>query len=121
MKKLLITTLTFMMIGGTVTKAETNFKPHKECFAMAVLVKVENNGEYNYNVYYDALGNKIDLTKETIYFNDDNERVYFPYDGYKFHENYHLEQELGEYIDEFETVPSAISRQLVRDGENNGN
>lgn len=110
-----------MMIGGTVTKAETNFKPHKECFAMSVLVKVENNGEYNYNVYYDAIGNKIDLTKETIYFNDDNERVYFPYDGYKFHENYHLEQELGEYIDEFETVPSAISRQLVRDGENNGN
>lgn len=121
MKKLLIATLTMMMIGGTVTKAETNFKPHKECFAMPVLVKVENNVEYDYNVYYDALGNKIDLTKETIYFNDDNERVYFPYDGYKFHENYHLEQELGEYIDEFETVPSAISRQLVRDGENNGN
>lgn len=121
MKKLLIATLTMMMIGGTVTKAETNFKPHKECFAMPVLVKVENNGDYDYNVYYDALGNKIDLTKETIYFNDDNERVYFPYDGYKFHENYHLEQELGEYIDEFETVPSAISRQLVRDGENNGN
>ena len=108
MKKLLIATLT-MMIGGSTVKAETNFKPHKECFAMPVLVKVENNGEYDYNVYYDSLGNKIDLTKETIYFNDDDERVYFPYDGYKFHENYHLEQDL--------TAPSAITRQLVKDGE----
>ena len=46
MKKLLIATLTMMMIGGTTVKAETNFKPHKECFAMPVLVKVENNGAY---------------------------------------------------------------------------
>lgn len=118
MKKLLIATLTMMMIGGTTAKAETNFKAHKQCFAMPVMVKVENNGEYDYNVYYDTLGNKIDLSKETIYFNDDNERVYFPYDGYKFHENYHLEQELGEYINEYETVPSAITRQLVKDREN---
>lgn len=117
MKKLLITTLTMVMLGGTIVKAETNFKPHKECFAMPVLVKVENNGEYDYNVYYDTLGNKIDLTKETIYFNDDDERVYFPYDGYKFHENYHLEQNLTSYINEHETVPSAITRQLVKDGE----
>lgn len=118
MKKLLIATLTMMMIGGASVKAETNFKPHKECFAIPVLVKVENNGVYDYNVYYDTLGNKIDLTKETIYFNDNNERIYFPYDGYKFHENYHLEQELGVYIDEFETAPSAITRQLLKDGEN---
>ena len=72
MKKLLITTLTMMMIGGTTVKAETNFKPHKECFVMPVLVKVENNGEY-------------------------------------------------EYIDEFETAPSAITRHFVKDGENNEN
>lgn len=117
MKKLLIATLTMIMFGGTTVKAETNFRPCKECFAMPVFVKVENNGEYNYNVYYDSLGNKIDLTKETIYFNDNDERVYFPYDGYKFHENYHLEQDLGEYIDENETVPSAIIRGLVKDGE----
>ena len=104
MKKLLIATLTMVMLGGTTVKAETNFKPHKECFAMPVLVKVENNGEYDYNVYYDTLGNKIDLTKETIYFN--------------FHENYHLEQNLSGYINEHETVPSAITRQLVKDGEN---
>lgn len=117
MKKLLIATLTMMVIGGTTVKAEIDFKPHKECFAMPVMVKVENNGEYDYNVYYDTLGNKIDLTKETIYFNKDNERVYFPYDGYRFHENYHLEQDLGEYINEYETVPSAITRQLVKDGE----
>ena len=117
MKKLLIASLTMLMIGGTTVKAETNFTPHKECFAMPVLVKVENNGRYNYNVYYDTLGNKIDLSKETIYFNIDDERIYFPYDGYKFHENYHLEQDLSEYIDENETVPSAITRQLVKDGE----
>lgn len=117
MKKLLIAALT-MMIGGTTVMAETNFKPHKECFAMPVLVKVENNGEYDHNAYYDSLGNKIDLTKETIYFNDDNERVYFPYDGYRFHENYHLEQDLSDYIDKYETVPSSITRQLVKDGEN---
>lgn len=117
MKKLLIATLTMIMIGGTTVKAETNFKGHKECFAMPVVVKVEDNGDYKYNVYYDTLGNKIDLTKETIYFNEDDERVYFPYDGYKFHENYHLEQELGEYINEHETVPSAVTRQLIKDGE----
>ena len=118
MKKLLIATLTMLMIGGTTVKAETKFTPHKECFAMPVLVKVENNGEYDYNVYYDTLGNKIDLSKETIYFNDDDERVYFPYDGYKFHENYHLEQDLSGYINENGTVPSDITRQLVKDGEN---
>ena len=117
MKKLIIATLSIIMIGGTTAKAETNFKPHKECFAMPVIVKVENNGEYDYNVYYDTLGNKIDLTKETIYFNDDNERVYFPYDSYKFHENYHLGVDLGEYINEHETIPSAITRELIKDGE----
>ena len=119
MKKLLIATLTMFLIGGTTVKAETNFKPHKECFAMPVISKVENNGDYNYNVYYDTLGNKIDLTKETIYFNEKDERVYFPYDGYRFHENYHLEQELGAHINEQETVPSDITRQLVKDGEFN--
>ena len=117
MKKLLIGTLTMIMIGGATVKAETNFKAHKECFAMPVVVKVEDNGEYKYNVYYDTLGNKIDLTKETIYFNEHDERVYFPYDGYKFHENYHLEQDLDEYINEHETVPSAVTRQLIKDGE----
>lgn len=119
MKKLLIATLTMIMVGGTSVKAETNFKAHEECFAMPVIVKVENNGEYNYNVYYDTLGNKIDLSKETIYFNDKDERVYFPYDGYKFHENYHMEQDLTDYIGEHETVPSAVTRQLLNDGEFN--
>ena len=117
MKKLLIATLTMIMIGGTTVKAETNFKAHKECFAMPVIVKVEDNGEYKYNTYYDTMGNKIDLTKETIYFNDHDERVYFPYDDYKFHENYHHEQDLSAYIDEHETVPSAITRELIKDGE----
>ena len=65
------------------------------------------------------MGNKIDLTKETIYFNDHDERVYFPYDDYKFHENYHHEQDLSAYIDEHETVPSAITRELIKDGEFN--
>lgn len=119
MKKFLIATLTMIMVGGTSVKAETNFTPHKECFAMPVMVKVENNGEYDYNVYYDTMGNKIDLTKETIYFNDKDERVYFPYDGYKFHENYHMEQDLTGYIDDHETVPSAVTRQLLKDGEFN--
>ena len=118
MKKLLIATLTMIMIGGTTVKGETKFKPLKECFAMPVIVKVENKGEYNRNVYYDTLGNKIDLSKETIYFNEDDERVYFPYDGYKFHENYHLEQDLTGYINDHETVPSDITRQLIKDGEN---
>ena len=119
MKKLLIATLTMIMIGGTTVKAESNFTPHKECFAMPVLVKVENNGEYDYNVYYDSMANKIDLSKETIYFNDDGERVYFPYDGYKFHENYHMEQDLTKYLEEYGSTPSAITRQLVKDGEFN--
>ena len=117
MKKLLIATLTMFLIGGTTVKAETIFNPHKECFAMPVIVKVEDNGEYKYNVYYDTLGNKIDLTKETIYFNEYDERVYFPYDGYKFHENYHLAQNLTSYTSEHETVPSAITRELIKDGE----
>ena len=118
MKKLLIATLTMIMVGGTTVKAETNFKPHKECFMMPVVVKVEDKGEYKRNVYYDTLGNKIDLTKETIYIDDiTDERYYFPYDGYKFHENYHCAVDLGEYVDEFETVPSAVIRDLVKDGE----
>ena len=42
MKKLLIASLSIMMIGVSTVKAETNFKPHKECFAMPLLVNAEN-------------------------------------------------------------------------------
>lgn len=92
MRRLKSCILALILIGGTTPlqpKAYSQYKPHVECFLEPVLVKVVNNGTYEYNEYYDTLGNKIDLQSETIYIDSDNGRWYFPYDGFKFHEDYH--------------------------------
>ena len=103
MKKLLLATLTTLSIittsvsaGERMTKDNT-VEIHKECFLHPVLVKQVEEYDcihgltYMKNEFYDGItAQKIDLSFETIYMDDQDNRWYFPYDNSKFH--YHEEE-----------------------------
>ena len=105
MKKLLLATLTTLSIFTTSVSAgerpdqgdDYRVEFHKECFLHPVLVKQVKVNDllhgltYMKNEFYDGItAQKIDLSVETIYMDDDNNRWYFPYDNSKFH--YHEEE-----------------------------
>lgn len=100
MKKLLLSTLVLLTIGGANVSAgermakDDSIEIHKECFMHPVLVGKDKKAnpytkeEYEINAYYDAVtGYRINLEVETIYMDDDDNRWYFPFDDDKFHKH----------------------------------
>ena len=98
MKKLILSTLVLLTIGGANVSAgermakDNKIEIHKECFIHPVLVGTDlkenpyTKQVYEINVYYDAVtGYRINTEVETIYMDDEDNRWYFPYDGTKFH------------------------------------
>ena len=58
------------------------------------------------DTYYDTNNHVIDISQETIYMDDNDNRYYYPYDGTKNHVCNH----------QIENVPSSIVREMVKDG-----
>ena len=114
MKKLIITlTLIQLSTVANATPNETMYEvdQHKACWCEPVFVKEEVaynqfNEPYNYNIFINKFGERIDTSKETIYIDENNNRWFFPYDGLKFHEHYTTNN-----------LPSAIIREQTKDGE----
>lgn len=86
--KSLILSLALTVSFGVLANATTPIdKTHwlEDVYVRPMTSYNQFNEPYVQNLFYDKEGNMIDITKHTIYIDDNNNRYYYPYDTNKFH------------------------------------